>query len=352
MPTAATPLLLYWFAFALAQVIVVAAGLALLKAGQPKDFPDFQFTTAVLNTNPRTGPNDPLGPNRVPFLQFKSTPSNITTAPFSADIAAFMGSGGAYLPTSNVTALPLPFTDWTGVTDPAGIISPLAGAPTRDLQAMSAWLLGDKLNYRESKYGAVAFTSAGTEFATQDPVRLPPGSADGVVTYTVLANSTFAHGAPTFMNIMNTGLLRWMRGDTAGTLSIAARNHPLPYTKRQATLLSSYFTFGAAVIIVLAFAFIPASWAIFVVKEREGVRGDGGPKHQQLISGVSIPAYWCSTWLFDNVSYLIPGGLAILMCVAFQVSDFTGADGHRINALILLFWLYGCSVSSFTYMIR
>ena len=68
-----------------------------------------------------------------------------------------------------------------------------------------------------------------------------------------------------------------------------------------------------------AFAFIPASYAIFIVKEREGVRGDGGPKHQQLLSGVSIPAYWLSTWAFDNVSYLIPGSLAIMLCYVFGV---------------------------------
>ena len=96
------------------------------------------------------------------------------------------------------------------------------------------------------------------------------------------------------MTLVNSALLRWLHGDAGPDAhTIATHSHPLPYTRRQSLLLASYFTFGAAVIIVLAFAFIPASWAIFVVKEREGVRGDGGPKHQQLISGVSIPAYWC-----------------------------------------------------------
>jgi ATP-binding cassette subfamily A (ABC1) protein 3 len=74
---------------------------------------------------------------------------------------------------------------------------------------------------------------------------------------------------------------------------------------------------------------VPASYAIFVVKEREGVRGDGGPKHQQLLSGVSIPAYWFSTWAFDNLTYIIPGGLAILLCYAFQVR---GGGGQRAVA--------------------
>ena len=40
-----------------------------------------------------------------------------------------------------------------------------------------------------------------------------------------------------------------------------------------------------------------------------------------------------STWLFDNVSYIIPGGLAVLMCYVFNVSEFVDTNNHRINAL-------------------
>lgn len=38
---------------------------------------------------------------------------------------------------------------------------------------------------------------------------------------------------------------------------------------------------------MIAFCFLPASYVIFVVKERE-VKA----KHQQIISGVSLSAYW------------------------------------------------------------
>jgi hypothetical protein len=31
------------------------------------------------------------------------------------------------------------------------------------------------------------------------------------------------------------------------------------------------------------------------------------------------------------------------------VTEFTGTDAHEINALVLLFWLYGLSTSAFTY---
>ena len=192
-------------------------------------------------------------------------------------------------------------------------------APTRDLQAMSEYLLETRANWRESMYGAVVFTRAGTYVPHQDPVTLPvePNATDAGLSYTVLQNTTFYHAAPTFMNAINSAI--YANGSATGR-SIATHNHPLAYTLRQKTIITSYFNFAAAIIIVLAFAFIPASYVVFVVKEREGVRGDGGPKHQQLLSGVSIPAYWLSTWAFDNITYLLPGALAVLLCYVFQVS--------------------------------
>ena len=44
---------------------------------------------------------------------------------------------------------------------------------------------------------------------------------------------------------------------------------------------------------MLAIPYVPAAFATFIVRERE-VKA----KHQQLVSGVSIPAYWMSAWLW------------------------------------------------------
>ena len=79
-----------------------------------------------------------------------------------------------------------------------------------------------------------------------------------------------------------------------------------------------------------------------VVRERET-----GAKHQQLISGVSLPAYWLATYLWDAVSYLIPSGLSILMFVAFGVEAYT--TGESLTATALLFLLYGPAVAAQTY---
>lgn len=85
-------------------------------------------------------------------------------------------------------------------------------------------------------------------------------------------------------------------------------------------------------------AFVPASYIQFVVKEREV-----SAKHQQLISGVSIPAYWLSSWVYDALSYLPTAFLCVAVCYGFQISQFASTDSHIINSLVLVFLLYGWS---------
>ena len=64
--------------------------------------------------------------------------------------------------------------------------------------------------------------------------------------------------------------------------------------------------FIAATFIVIAFGFIPGSFVTFVVKEREV-----HAKHQQIISGVGLTAYWLSAWVWDVLSYIPTAALVI-----------------------------------------
>lgn len=65
--------------------------------------------------------------------------------------------------------------------------------------------------------------------------------------------------------------------NTAARINL--RMNPLPRTSEQEALRTSF----TAVFIAIAFAFIPASYAGFMVKERETK-----VKHQQLLSGMAI----------------------------------------------------------------
>lgn len=70
-------------------------------------------------------------------------------------------------------------------------------------------------------------------------------SNDGSLGYTVLHNCSCQHAAPTFINMMNSAILRLATQDT--NMTIRTRNHPLPTTRsqrlqRHVSLCLLYFT--------------------------------------------------------------------------------------------------------------
>lgn len=99
---------------------------------------------------------------------------------------------------------------------------------------------------------------------------------------------------------MNSALYHNSPSGTA-TSSITTHNFPLPYTHRQDVVLSGVLTFFIALGIVMGFAFVSAFYASFLVYEREN-----NVKHQQLISGISVNAYWLSTLVWDVILFQLP----------------------------------------------
>ena len=81
---------------------------------------------------------------------------------------------------------------------------------------------------------------------------------------------------------------------------------------------------------------VPASIISFIVQEREE-----NLKHQQLISGVSLVAYWVSNGVMDIFKSLIPCGISIAMIYAFSVS---------LPSAWLLILIYGFTIIPFTYV--
>ena len=61
-------------------------------------------------------------------------------------------------------------------------------------------------------------------------------------------------------------------------------------------------------------AFIPASLMTFIVKEREEQI-----KHQQIVSGVTVTAYWLSNFFVDMVKHTIPASLCSYMAYVFNI---------------------------------
>uniref|UniRef100_A0A2P2LAL7 ABC transporter A family member 1 isoform X1 n=1 Tax=Rhizophora mucronata TaxID=61149 RepID=A0A2P2LAL7_RHIMU len=193
------------------------------------------------------------------------------------------------------------------------------------LLSMSEFLMSSFNESYQSRYGAIVIDD-------QDD--------DGSLSYTVLHNNTCQHAAPTFINVMNAAILRLATGDRNRT--IRTRNHPLPLTYSQHLQRHDLDAFSAAIIVNIAFSFIPASFAVAIVKERE-VKA----KHQQLISGVSVLSYWISTYLWDFISFLFPTSFAMVLFYIFGLEQFIGRENFLPTLIIFL--EYGLAVASSTY---
>jgi len=269
-------------------------------------------------------------------------------------IASTMGATSFLRAARSVAELSGPPTigiaaEFTRTASSAGLAAPSAGScgkgelphPLDHAKQFSAWLLARRKDGPNgaSQYAAVNVThsSIGTETRPRSPVN---GSA-GLVLY---HNTTANHIIPTMLNIFTSALWRTRSGagNNSAAASIIAGSNPVPFTQQELSIQSSASAFVAVIFITLAFAFIPASFAVFVVREREV-----SAKHQQLISGVSIPAYWVATYCWDIANYAVPCLLSILLVVAFNVRELL--DYGAAPAMVLLFALYGVSVAAFTY---
>ncbi|XP_038980603.1 ABC transporter A family member 1 [Phoenix dactylifera] len=193
------------------------------------------------------------------------------------------------------------------------------------LLSISEFLITSLNESYQSRYGAIVMNDQ---------------NDDGSVGYTVLHNSSCQHAAPTYINVMNAAILRLATGNK--NMTIRTRNHPLPMTVSQRSQRHDLDAFSASIIVNIAFSFIPASFAVAIVKERE-VKA----KHQQLISGVSISSYWISTYVWDFISFLFPTSLAVILFFIFDLSQFIG-NGCFVPTIVM-FLEYGSAIAASTY---
>ncbi|KAF1787653.1 P-loop containing nucleoside triphosphate hydrolase [Phytophthora cactorum] len=115
--------------------------------------------------------------------------------------------------------------------------------------------------------------------------------------YNIFTNTTASHSSVVFKALMDQAVLK-------------VNNYPLPYTAAAKAVLNSNSSFTASLFICIAFTFLPASIVVFLVKEKQA---EHNSKHQQLVSGVSLPAFWLSNYIWDFVMYAVPGVRAVLI---------------------------------------
>jgi ATP-binding cassette subfamily A (ABC1) protein 3 len=304
-------------------VMLVVLGLGLLMIRPDLNQPDYILSSSQYNPD-----MDDAYRNYVPFLVVQNEGGNSTVAGEIMDRFNGDKDGG-------VAGTAVPITSANGPTytnlDTEGVFYGCSTGAT-PLYNLSSYLIepaaSDETNWHgSSRYGAVTVDSM---------------TNTSNLVYNVMVNASAIHGVGVFVNEVHQAFLQ-VRSDIS-TASITTRNFPLPRTFKQDNQEASQNAFVAALFCMIAFCFIPASFATFVVKERE-VKA----KHQQVISGVSIYAYWVSTWAWDCISYLPTAALVIAMIFAFDVGSYTTADAGTASSL--LFLAAGPAVASFTYIL-
>lgn len=155
--------------------------------------------------------------------------------------------------------------------------------------------------------------------------------------FVVFHNLTAYQALPTYYQLMSTSILKNINSE----IEIDVYNHPLPPTQEMKTVGGDGFI--ASTIFALGFAFIPAGIITMIVKDKET-----SVKHQHVISGVSLSAYWISNLVWDIVKHLVPAIVCAAMVAAFDVDALT-MEASRYGGVWALMILYGVAIAPFTY---
>jgi len=144
-----------------------------------------------------------------------------------------------------------------------------------------------------------------------------------------------------YLNVLNNALLRSkLPASSLGKHGIVAFNHPMNFTKVQffnnleRRLVIDLFV---AIFIIFALSFIPASFLVFLLEERENCS-----KQLQFVSGVKPYIYWVSNFIWDLFNYIVPCGLCILLFLAFDVRAYISGQNFACLALLMLLYGWAC----------
>lgn len=92
-----------------------------------------------------------------------------------------------------------------------------------------------------------------------------------------------------------------------------------------------------SIFIIFALSFIPASFLVFLLEEREN-----SFKQLQFVSGVRPYIYWVSNYFWDMFNYIIPCILCILLFLAFNVQAYVSSQNFPCLVLLLLLYGWAC----------
>jgi hypothetical protein len=126
-----------------------------------------------------------------------------------------------------------------------------------------------------------------------------------------------------------------------------SKNHPLPLTAQESLEIQVILSIFASLFILIPLCYIPASFVVFIVRERESKS-----KHLQIVSSISPFLYWIATYLWDMALYSILTGLIMITFFSYgeNASRIFIATNEATIAVFLLLFLYGTSAIPISYL--
>ncbi|KAM3956338.1 LOW QUALITY PROTEIN: lipid droplet defective [Aphomia sociella] len=206
--------------------------------------------------------------------------------------------------------------DYTNVTNtrPDMILLP-------DVDTLNHWLVSSQDYYIEKRYGG--FTST-----------LHNNMSALVVWY----NNKGHHALPSYLNALNTAILRTVAGDTA---SITTYSHPLKISKEQIskdTVYQHVADAGISALLLVAYSLVSAGAAIYLVSARTSQE-----KRLQLLCGVSPALYWGVALAWDMLIIVINMLVSVMVMEAFHFPVFVARDNLPAICVLLLLFGFACS---------
>mmetsp|Transcript_5406 Transcript_5406/g.5529 ORF Transcript_5406/g.5529 Transcript_5406/m.5529 type:complete len:1838 (-) Transcript_5406:556-6069(-) len=275
----------------------------------------------------------------------------MATAQFSVDQPSLKLSVSSYNKGISIDYLPLPYSNGPYfcydkscssinlVSGQSNIMNNLYNKDSFPLEPLndavsiyniSNYIFRERNEYEASRYGAFTITNIESNNVNNNYE----------IDYIVHGNYTAVHAGPLFNTLMAETYIK----SFDSSISISARLHPFPDTQKETKQYSNFNLSNLIFFILIAIPFSAASFGGYTVYEKE-VKA----KDQQMISGVSIPIYWLSNYVWDIFTYQFTAWLLIIIIVALPDTDLI-AKGDGLRATIALFLLLSFGLPSFTYL--
>ena len=231
-----------------------------------------------------------------------------------------------YARVGNSTAFMSNVSGYSGLSEvqPVDVTGVMAD-PSNATQ-FAEWLYTSESQLQLSRYGAIVYQAQTNLHDASLPL-----VADNVGVYT---NTTYLYSLPLYYSTYNTALLRYLTGSP--TAQITLTMWPFPETANAQVLVNSI----TAIVIGIAFAFIPSNFVYYTVKEKS-IKS----KHQQFISGVTPFTYHAAHFTWDFINYLVPAVLCLIVIAIYDIKELIGSN---VGATIVALLLYGLSIVPFS----